>query len=170
MGTVATVASLIPAVPLGAFPDTKVGSADLELQRLGAPLVRVHRVFDALEADPKSTDEDWEPHLAEEADLVPQILRLTATSREGVAIQATAAIRAVEICGKALTIATARSMRSGRSSRRWRAIAALRSRKNSRITSRSLRTVPRGHRARIRSFRRSSDTAKPTSTKWRTAA
>jgi hypothetical protein len=38
--------------------------------------------------------EDWAPILAEQAALVPQILRLTASTREGVAVQAVAAIRA----------------------------------------------------------------------------
>lgn len=72
-----------------------IGHADVvaELLQLGDRLLRVHRAIDELEAA-KSTDEDWAPILAEQAALVPQILRLTASTREGVAVQAAATIRA----------------------------------------------------------------------------
>jgi hypothetical protein len=89
----ATVAAIAPAVPAaaGALPAVQ---DDTELLRLGVQLLRVHRALDALEANGNATDEDWRSHLDEQAALVPQILRLTATTREGAAVQAAAAIRA----------------------------------------------------------------------------
>jgi hypothetical protein len=93
-----SIAAGVALAPLAAVQapakTSDVPGADAELLQLGAKLLRVHRAMDELEAAAKSTDEDWAPILAEQAALVPQILGLTASTREGVAMQAVAAIRA----------------------------------------------------------------------------
>ena len=90
-------AAALPALTLPAVASASPAGADIELLQLGVRLLKVHRALDALEADPLSTDEAWEQQLNEQAELVLAILRLTATTREGVTVQAAAAIRA---CGE----------------------------------------------------------------------
>jgi hypothetical protein len=88
---VASAASL-PALAAPAVAGALPGDVDTDLKQLGVRLLRVHRMFDALHNDRNATDEDWEPHLDEQADLVPKILSHTATSREGPAVQVVACI------------------------------------------------------------------------------
>src|SRR5215475_7757825 len=89
---VASAAGL-PALAVPAVASALPAGADIELQQLGVRLLRVHRALDALEAGPPATDEAWDQCQSEQSDLVMEILRLTATTREGVAVQAAAAIR-----------------------------------------------------------------------------
>jgi hypothetical protein len=90
-------AAALPARTVPAVASPLLAEADTELLQLGVRLLKVHRALDALEADPLSTDEAWEQQLSEQAALVLAILSLTATTREGVTVQAAAAIRA---CGE----------------------------------------------------------------------
>jgi hypothetical protein len=88
---VASAASL-PALAAPAVAGALPGDADTELKQLGVRLLQVHRMFDALHNDHGATDEDWKPHLDEQADLVPKILSQTAMTREGLAVQVVACI------------------------------------------------------------------------------
>lgn len=83
---VANTAAL-PALTVPAVASALPTGADVELQQLGVRLLAINRRIAKLEADPNSSDEDWEEPLNDQAKVVAEILRHTATSVGGVAVQ-----------------------------------------------------------------------------------
>jgi hypothetical protein len=90
VGTLATAATLPLAVPAAA--GALLAPADGELLQLGARLLHIKRALAAVEADPTTTDKDFDPWNEQLEQLTPQIFARTAVSREGIAVQVAAAI------------------------------------------------------------------------------
>jgi hypothetical protein len=97
LGTLVAAAASVAAIPATTSAGVALTVAgDAELLQLGEHLRRVSRAIDAIDAlaenNPDITDEDWEPILSEQAEIVPKILSHTATTREGLAVQVAACI------------------------------------------------------------------------------
>jgi hypothetical protein len=90
---VASAASL-PALAAPAVASASPSDADVELKQLGVRLLKANRDFDAVFAKPHFPDKEVDDAMGRIATLMPPIFSLTATTRDGLAVQAAAAASA----------------------------------------------------------------------------
>jgi hypothetical protein len=84
-------AATLPALAVPAVASALPAEGDLELKQLGVRLLKENRNFDALCADPNPDDEEVGEASGRIAALMPPIFSRTATTRDGLAVQAAAA-------------------------------------------------------------------------------
>jgi hypothetical protein len=84
-------AATLPALAMPAVASALPASADVELQQLGVQLLKENRNFDTLCADPNPDDNAVNEASGRIAALMPPIFSRTATTRDGLAVQAAAA-------------------------------------------------------------------------------
>jgi hypothetical protein len=84
-------AATLPALAVPAVASAVPASADVELQQLGVRLLKENRNFNALCSDPNPDDKEVDEASGRIAALMPPIFSKTATTRDGLAVQAAAA-------------------------------------------------------------------------------
>ena len=84
-------AATLPVLAVPAVASALPSSPDVELQQLGVRLLKENRNFDALCADPNPDDKEVYEASGRIAALMPPIFSRTATTRDGLAVQAAAA-------------------------------------------------------------------------------
>jgi hypothetical protein len=87
-------AATLPALAVPAVASALPAEGDLELKQLGVRLLKANRDLNAILANPHHQDKEVDDAMGRIAALMPPIFSLTATTRDGLAVQAAAAASA----------------------------------------------------------------------------
>jgi hypothetical protein len=92
--SIVSSAAALPALTVPAVGGALPTDADLELKQLGVRLLKEKKTFDALCANSNPDDKEVDAAMGRMAALMPPIFSRTATTRDGLAVQAAAAASA----------------------------------------------------------------------------